>query len=142
MKPNYKAGLVLESREEQLQALITLQTSLVDIGEDLSTKENDTSPINGLANIVSTAVDEDKRRLHLDASQTDVLYQAVDRALEKFNYSRGVIGYYCLLNSIPPDQALEHMSVSDEPLLKRTAMVAKAGSIVLEFSGLLTILGN
>ena len=31
MRPNYKGGLVLESKEEQLEALITVNTAMVAI---------------------------------------------------------------------------------------------------------------
>ena len=89
---------------------------------------------------MNSSVVEDKRRLHLDANQTQDLQRAVDKAIENFNISRGVIGCYCVLNSLTEGQAIERMNESDQPMLKRTATVVRAGDVVLEFSGLLSLL--
>ena len=140
MKPNHKAGLELLP-EESLQALITLHTAMVDMGVPTEQQDIDESSqhIRDLVGLVQESVESGDKHLQLDASQKNTLLTALEKARQNINISRGVVGLFCVEHDLSDGQAVEEMSKSKEELLKKAALVYRAGGMVLTFGGLLTL---
>lgn len=140
MKPNHKAGIELESVEEQQQALITLR--LAQLGKAIDKVVPQPGPqedLDQLTSIFDDSIREEKKRLQLDANQTELLKGAARLALDCTNYSFGAVDYLCFVDGLTREQAIDKLSAADSSTLQRTAVIARTGLIAAEVMAKLTL---
>ena len=139
MKPNHKAGMELETIEEQQQALTVVRAAQVRVKLDDDLPHEDAARFVDLAEAIEPSIAEERKRLQLDSKQKAALMDAAELATMNTVYAEGVVDSYRAIHGIPREEALKRMSDSDELLFKSNALMAGIGHYVTEFSRMLTV---
>ena len=139
MKPNHKAGMELETIDEQLKALTLVQAAQVRVKMDFELPEDTAKSFTGLVDLIRPSIEDNRKRLQLDSEQKAALLAAAKIATTNTVYAAGVVDSYGAIHGIPPEEALEQMSTSDNPLFISAAVVSSIGDHVIDFSKLVEV---